>query len=323
MRIAVVGLGAVGHRVCGHLADAGAEVVGVTHATWHGSGAPPTDLTDWVDRISKLGEVDGAVLCLPAGGHGALVDKLMGRCPVLVSTSDDVDDVRALLGRDGQARATETRIVVGAAFSPGLSCALARVAANQLDDFDEIHVARYGTGAPSCARQHHRALRSRAEDFRDGEWLERPGGSGRELVWFPDGVGGSDCYRAALADPYLLVDAFGPLKRVTSRLAATRRDRISSPFPMLRQPHPEGLRGAIRVEVRGRTGESRQSLIYGATEAPAAAAAAVASTAALNIVQWAEPGAHGCAALGADLVRGVMKHGCRVSRFEGGESLGW
>src|SRR4051794_33072533 len=109
MRIAVVGLGAVGRRVCGHLGDAGAEVVGVTHGTWHGSGSPtPAGLSQCVDRISKLGDVDGAVLCLPVGGHGGLVDKLMGRCQILVSTSDDVDEVRALLARDAQARASET-----------------------------------------------------------------------------------------------------------------------------------------------------------------------------------------------------------------------
>ena len=325
MKLAVVGLGAVGRRVCAHLAEAGHDVVGVTHVSWHAASSqpPPVGLAERVDRISKLGDVDGAVLCLPAGGHAGLVDKLMSRCQFLVSTSDDVEEVRALLDRDTQAKAADTRLVVGASFSPGLSCALARVAANQLDLFDEIHIARYGTGGPSCARQHHRALRSRAEDFRDGEWVERPGGSGRELVWFPDGVGASDCYRAALADPYLLIDAFGPLLRVTSRLAATRRDRLTSPFPMLRQPHPEGLRGAIRVEVRGLVGGARQSFVYGATQAPAVAAAAVASTVALNAMEWTAPGAHGCASFGADLVRGAMARGCRVARFEGGHSLGW
>jgi hypothetical protein len=323
MRIAVVGLGAVGRRVCDHLAQAGVEVVGVTHASWRTPASPPAGLTDLVDRISKLGHADAAVLCLPAGGHTGLVDKLMGRCQVLVSTSDEAEESRGLLARDSQARAANTRLVVGASFSPGLTCALARVAANHLEEFDEIHVARYGTGGPSCARQHHRALRSRAEDFRDGEWLQRPGGSGRELVWFPDDVGASDCYRAALADPYLLVDAFGPLTRVTARLAATRRDRLTSPFPMLRQPHPEGLRGAVRVEVRGMQAGTRQSIVYGATQAPAAGAAAVAASVALHASSWMSPGAHGCANFGADLVRQVMMLGCRVTRFEGGRSLGW
>ena len=38
----------------------------------------------------------------------------------------------------------------------------------------------------------------------DGQWVRRPGGSGRELVWFPEPIAGADCYRAALPDPILL-----------------------------------------------------------------------------------------------------------------------
>ena len=38
-------------------------------------------------------------------------------------------------------------------------------------------------------------------DWRDGGWVSRTGGSGRELCWFPDPVGGRDCYRAARARP--------------------------------------------------------------------------------------------------------------------------
>src|SRR3978361_719394 len=106
--------------------------VAVAHASWHGSAAdPPAGLSSRVDRFSKLGDVDGAGLCLPTGGHGGLVDKLMGRCQVLVSTSDGGAEVQGLLERDAQARAAGTRLVVGAAFSPGLSCALARVVANR------------------------------------------------------------------------------------------------------------------------------------------------------------------------------------------------
>ena len=77
---------------------------------------------------------------------------------------------------------------------------LARHAAADLDEVDEIHVARLGTGGPACARLHHRALGGAALDWRDGGWLQRQGGSGRELCWFPDPVGAADCYRASLPD---------------------------------------------------------------------------------------------------------------------------
>ena len=99
-----------------------------------------------------------------------------------------------------------------------------------------------------------------------------PGGSGRELCWFPDPIGGRDCYRAALPDALLLVAGFPGVGRVTARLAATRRDRLTARLPMLRPPHPEGGLGAVRVEVRGRRGGDRDVVVLGAMDRPAVAA---------------------------------------------------
>ena len=41
--------------------------------------------------------------------------------------------------------------------------------------------------------------------------------------------------------------AFPGVARVTARLSATRRDRITAHLPMLRQPHPEGAECAVEV----------------------------------------------------------------------------
>ena len=156
-----------------------------------------------------------------------------------------------------------------------------------------------GTGGPSCAREHHRAFGEEAIDWRDGQWAGRAGGSGRELVWFPEPVGGRDCYRAGLCDALLLVPAFAGVQRVTARVAATRRDRVTAPWPMLRPPHPEGEVGAVRVEVRGRRGEGREVVVLGGIDRPAVAAGAVAAVSVL----WAiggglrGPGAGGLASL--------------------------
>ena len=182
------------------------------------------------------------VLAVPSGRHAELAGALVDRDVPVVSASDAMADVRALLDLGPVAEARGVPLVVGAGFSPGLTCVLARHAAAELDEVDEIHVARLGTGGPACARQHHRALGGTALDWRDGGWLQRQGGSGRELCWFPDPVGAADCYRAALPDALLLVPAFPGVERVTARLAATRRDRLTARLPMLRQPHPEGGR---------------------------------------------------------------------------------
>src|ERR687895_764237 len=71
-----------------------------------------------------------------------------------VLIGDSIPAVRDLLDLDAEARERGLAVVVGAAFAPGLSCVLARHAASLFDEVDEIHVARHGTGGPSCARQH-------------------------------------------------------------------------------------------------------------------------------------------------------------------------
>ncbi len=49
---------------------------------------------------------------------------------------------------------------------------------------------------------------------------------------------------------------------------------------MLRTPHPEGLVGAARVEVRGSVDGARQVVVLGALDRPAVASGAVAALAA-------------------------------------------
>src|SRR5213078_4815735 len=111
-------------------------------------------------------------------------------------------------------------------------------------------------------------------------WVRRRAGSGRELCWFPDPIGGQDCYRAAVPDALLLVPAFWQARRITARVAATRRDHLSARLPMLRRPHPEGVLGGVRVEVRGRRGAARHVEVLGAMDRPAVAAGAIAAVAA-------------------------------------------
>src|SRR5204863_6194487 len=129
-----------------------------------------------------------------------LAEAALERGAHVVSVADDIEEVRGLLDLDTETRERGLWVAVGAGFSPGLTCVLARHAATTVDVVDEIHVAKAGTGGPSCARNHHSALGGAAVDWRDGAWVERAGGSGRELCWFPDPIGAQDCYRAGLPD---------------------------------------------------------------------------------------------------------------------------
>ncbi len=326
MRALLLGAGAVGARVARQLAelDVVVEVVvagggAASREALVRSGGPK--LRDGGDGTGpEVGLPDVVVLAGPAGTHVAAAGAHVAAGRHVVSCSDDVADVEGLLALDDEARAGGAALVVGAGFSPGYSCVLARHAAAPFDRVDEIHVARGGTGGPSCARQHHRALSGTARDWRDGEWQRRRAGSGRELCWFPDPIGAADCYRAELPDALLLVPAFPGVERVTARLAASRRDRMTSHLPMLRRPHPEGLVGALRVEVRGRRGDAQDVVVYGALDRPAVATGAVAAL----VAQWTvdgriAPGAAGMA-LTVDPVPFLTELadiGIRAAAFEG------
>lgn len=266
-------------------------------------------------------EADVVVLCGPAGTHAAAAGTFLRRDQPVVSTGDAVEDVTGLLALDAEARERGGHVVVGAGFAPGLTDVLARHAAATFDEVTEVHVAKTGTAGPACARSHHRALGREALDWRDGGWVRRPGGSGRELCWFPDPVGAQDCYRGALADGLLLVPAFPSAQRVTARMAATRRDRLTARIPMLRPPHAEGGPGAVRVEVRGRRGTAREAMVLGVMDRPSVAAGAVAAEAVLAVGRGDldRVGAAGLAELVAAVpfLDALRHRGVRAAVFEG------
>ncbi|MHB8463345.1 MAG: saccharopine dehydrogenase family protein [Acidimicrobiales bacterium] len=271
----------------------------------------------------RQGVLDGCdVLVLATPVEPDLVKRTLAARVAVVSVADGIGDVEGLLSLDRLARSAGTVLAVGAGMAPGLSDVLARHAALDLDVVEEIHIAKAGTAGPACARQHHHALSDEALDWREGAWVRRPGGSGRELCWFPDPVGGRDCYRAGLADALLVVPAFPGVRRVTARVAATRRDRLTSALPMLRPPHPEGEIGAVRVEVRGSNRGARRVRILGAVDRPGAAAGAVAAVSAL----WAVAGRltrTGAAGLGelvgepAAFLAELARRGVNAAVFEG------
>ena len=327
MRAVLVGLGAVGTRVAEALAASDAvESLVVIHRDPRRVAPMLRGLGPHVEvRLGGAGDMprgDVTVLAAPGGMLRSAEAALAGGSHV-VCVADDPAEVRGLLGLDSMARARGRTVVAAAAMAPGLSCVLAAHLRAGFDRIEEVHVASAGTGGPACARRHHAALAALATDWEDGEWRRRAGGSGRELVWFPEPVGGADCYRAALADPLLLVPAFPGCRRVASRLAATRRDRVTSWLPMLRPPHPEGLVGAVRVEVRGWVGGRAETKILGVAVAPAVAAGAVAAQAAqwATAGRFARPGAAGLAELvttpGAFL-RELAEAGITVAAFQGG-----
>ncbi len=288
---------------------------------WHGA------VLDSADVLVIAAPLATSLASLaPARASGAIgfdvVEGALASGISVVTVADGMTEVEGLLRLDGVARSTAASLVIGAGMAPGLTDVLARQGAARFEAVEEIHVAKAGTGGPACARQHHRALGEEALDWRDGDWARRPGGSGRELCWFPDPLGGQDCYRAGMADALLLAPAFPNVRRVTARTAATRRDRLTAALPMLRRPHPEGEVGGVRVEVRGQRSGSRDVTVLGAIDRPGVAGGAVAAVSALWAAggRFRRTGAGGLAELvdepGPFLVE-LARRGVKAAAFRG------
>jgi len=206
--------------------------------------------------------------------------------------------------------------------APGLSGLLARYLSAQLPVLDELHVATHGTAGPACARQHHHALGHTALGWHDGEWIEPPGGTGRDLVWFPEPIEARDCYRAAVADPLVLHRSFPDVVRISARVSASRRDRMTARLPMLTPPHASGDLGAVRVEARGADANGgRETVIAGAAGATADLAAAVCAATALRLLAVGAPaGVHSLSDESVqhlDVLHHATTLGVRVQEFTG------
>ncbi|MEZ5341174.1 MAG: hypothetical protein R2706_06925 [Acidimicrobiales bacterium] len=293
-RIAVLGLGASGLVVATSLE--GTHDVSYHDVNPDRMALGRRTLQTAVCAPSGAMEADVVVLATPTGRHGAQAKQFLDAGVSVVSMSDAPGDISALLALDAFAAKRGLTLIVGAGMAPGLSCLLARHAGNALDSVEEIAVAKTGTGGPACARQHHRALKRPGRDWLEGEWVMRRGGSGRELLWFPDPIGALDCYRGDLASPLLLQRVYDDAGRISARMSATRRDRLTYRLPMLRRPHADGGPGGIRVEVRGLRAGAFETLVYGCMSHPSTAAGLISASAARHVVSnEAKAGAYGLA----------------------------
>jgi len=305
--VGLVGRGIVGERIARRLSTVFGEVAVV-------------DIDTRTSRRASTG-LDVVVLAHSVP-HAPDAARFLERGVGVVSVSDDLRDVRALVDLDDHARSAGVPLVVGAGMSPGLTELLARLLTSRLSSCDEIHIAIHGTAGPACARQQHRALSGRSFGFHDGAWIRPPAGSGRELCYFPEPVGPYDCYRAEFATAMLVHASFPGVSRISGRMSANRRDRFTAWLPMLTPPHREGGVGAARVEVRGTDASgARVTAIAGVAELVATATAATAIAFASHLV--AGRLAEGVVLAGdadldtVDLLRLVAQAGVRLQDFTG------
>ncbi|MEZ5381503.1 MAG: hypothetical protein R2754_06865 [Microthrixaceae bacterium] len=230
-------------------------------------GAPRTEVVGADEPV----RADWAALTVEAAAHrDALARYRSARVPV-VSCCDDAAVIDGLLGGVG------TPVVVGAAFSPGLTDVMASHTLTLLDEVDELHVARHGAAGSACVAARARAIRQPARDWRDGEWVERPPGSGRELCFFPEPVRGLDAYRANLSEVATLHAAHPGVARLSNRITMRRRERLPAAvgLPAVPAPNNPASLGAAVVEARGRVGAGSESVLLGVVDRVDGATAAL------------------------------------------------
>jgi hypothetical protein len=257
-----------------------------------------------------------------AGVERAVVERALERRVSVACSSDDPDGVRSLFDLDDVAREAGTAVAASCGLAPGLSDVLARHAADALEVATEVHVARAGWAGPECAGMLRRAHRGVALEWRDGAWVRERAGSGRQIVWFPDPVGGLDCRRAASAQAQLLVGALPRLSRASMRVAHGQLEGHLRRRP--RQADSEGDWGAAWVEVRGRRGRAEEVLVYGVVDRMAFAAGTVlgvatAWLAGLEETAVTEVGVHGLGVLvePVPFLAELARRGVKAAAFEG------
>jgi hypothetical protein len=325
----IVGAGAVGRRAARTLVETeGVERVLV--ADKHAGRAaqlaealgPEGEAIEWSPADPLPDGVAGVAVAADGSVERAVVERALERRVPVACASDDPDGVRSLLDLDDAAREAGTAVAAACGIAPGLSDVLARHAADALEIVAEVHVARAGWAGPECAGRLRRAHRGVALEWRDGTWVRERAGSGRQLVWFPQPVGGLDCRRAASAQAQLLVDALPRLARVSMRVA--RGQAEGRRRPGRRPVDTEGDWGAAWVEVRGRRGRAEEVLVYGVVDRMAFAAGTVlgvatAWLAGLEESSVTQAGVHGLGALvePVPFLAELARRGVKAAAFEG------
>ena len=138
--VAIIGAGIVGRTAARQLAASGCVeklILGARKPQrLHGFVRQLIDIDVEVVAPGPLPKADLTLLSLPTGGHADLAEEALGHGSHVISISESPKDVEELLALEAMAVKEDRSVIVGAAFSPGLSCLLARHAASNFDRVD-------------------------------------------------------------------------------------------------------------------------------------------------------------------------------------------
>lgn len=322
MRVGVSGCGSVGTRLARLLAEE-QSVSSVLVSDPRAGAARRASLAAGrkgcvADELFSS-RIDVLVLCGPSDTHAEQARKALENCTPVVSTARSSLDVCELLSLDRISKLVGVPVVVGAGWTPGLSCLLAGVAARCMERVSEIRVVRAGSTGVSCARETLSELTGVARVWRGGAWSSRVAGWGRELVWLPDPIGAVDTRSADAGDVYLLAETFPDARRIEVRVAAGLPRALAARLGI----GPRRQRGdgvvAFRIDVRGWAGGRPVHRVFGGLDRGCMATASVAARVAAAVCRGeAVPGAYGLSSWAEprSLLRELSDAGVRCAVYD-------
>ena len=217
--IAVGGAGAMGRTAVRDLAASG-KVTKLTVADY--------DLEAARALVSELGG-DCEAVHADVNDHPGLVDLIRGHDVALgtagpfykyeakmaaaaieagahyVSICDDYDAASAVLELDDRAREAGVMAVTGVGWTPGITNVLARKAADELDEVEEIAISwgchAADTAGKAVTLHYIHAVTGMIPSYIDGRMTSIPAGSGLERIRFPEPVGAIDVFHAGHPEP--------------------------------------------------------------------------------------------------------------------------
>jgi saccharopine dehydrogenase-like NADP-dependent oxidoreductase len=206
------------------------------------------------------------------------------------------------LNYDEQAKKAGILNIIGCGETPGISNVLARWGADRMESIDSIHIRDGEWGKDSLEWLQYSVRTSMDEMtepsiiYKDGEYVELPPRSGRELYTFPDPIGEQECFTVPFEEAVtfpkylgkpvnlvemkvtvskLLMDNFDILEQfgVTSPEPVTTRAGVTVPpvdvliaciLKMKIPPRKERTHSCIAIEMKGSlNGEKIQRSVYG------------------------------------------------------------
>lgn len=185
------------------------------------------DVNDHGELVEVIKGADAVANTVgPFYRHGTKVLKAAMEAEVdLVDICDDSGPMKKQLDLHGKARESGITVIVGLGNNPGTGNLCAKYGAEKLDEVEEInfywvHPTDSET-SPASLRHALEIFSGEVTTYRDCEWIEVSAGSGKEVVKFPEPVGGVEVHHCGHPEPVTIPRYIEGVEKVTCKGGVT------------------------------------------------------------------------------------------------------